>query len=261
MPGYGLKTCYVVDLSGSMDLPLDTSGVTVAEKPNSAKKSGPTTGEPEKGSQNSNDAKPPVVAPPDSTPFPGLEGLPLKRIKTRLDAAKEALKASIRALPQKGNSFQGAKFSIVVFGDEGKILGDPNKMVEATPTSVQAICAAIDRLSCGGHTNLHRGLELAFSIGESSVQKPGSMLPISGDDPDDVYVLSDGAANQDSYTFNKTGVLKFLYQDDENLANSVLRANLFTDAKLHLISIGRQDDSSLPYMSKATRCEFIQLGK
>ena len=251
--GYGQRICYVIDISGSMNQEIDISAAKDANKQNPAGKQGPVTTAPDTGGQNSADAPPPALLKPD--PNAWLKGLPLDRINTRLDAAKEALKASLRQLPKE------AKFSVVVFGDEGRILGSPNQMIEATPVKVQAMCLAVDRLVNGGQTNLHRGLELAFSFANEGSPRSNSSIPLSEESPDVIFVLSDGAATQDSYTMTKTSPRTYLFQNPENLSNSVVHGNLLLGAELNLVSFGKQANSSLETIARYNQCKVTQVGE
>lgn len=128
--------------------------------------------------------------------FRGLEGIPWDKVRTRLDAVREALKASLRALDPD------QRFAIVVFSDDARTLDSTSRLVSASRVNVELACSAVDRLHAAGGTNIHRGLELAFGLTtERSRDQPTGV-----DDerilrgPDTVILLTDGAPTHDNYS-------------------------------------------------------------
>ena len=249
--GTGLKFCYVIDMSGSMTDPIVLTSAAPSNPSSPPKRNGPISG---KDGDAAHDAKEPPA--PASTPTPGIEDLPLNKIKTRLDAAKEALKASLRKLPPE------ASFSIAVFGDDAKVIVDEKNMLTATPRNIEAAIAAIDKLAVMGRTNLHRGLELAFEIAGKGVKIPGSPpSPSLYDGPDVVFVLSDGVPNRDSYTARIGLGVPYLFEQHENLARSIQRMNLFYRSTLNFVTVGVSDAELFSYIAEKTGGTLLQYGK
>ena len=249
--GTGLNFCYVIDISGSMTEPIVLPRADSATPLTPPKKNGPITRDDGNPSKDVKDPSNPAL-----NPIPGIDELPPGKIKTRLDAAKAALIASLRKLPPD------ASFSIAVFGDEAKILVDEKYMLPATSQNIEAAIAAVDKLTVMGLTNLHRGLELAFDIGHKGIKKPGPTAPQSlFDGPDVVFVLSDGVPNRDSYTAKKSAGMTYLFESSDTLANSIKRWNLFANSALNFVTIGVSDASAFSYIAERTDGTLLEYGK
>ena len=246
--GTGLSFCFVIDMSSSMADPLSLDPETSSKPPT---KKGPVTGE---GEGNSKEIKDPSNPVPNVVP--GIKDPTRDKNKTRLDAAKEALIASLRQLPPD------ASFSIVVFGDEGKVLVDDKNMLAATPRNIEAAIAAVDKLAVMGRTNLHRGVELAFEIGSKGIKKLGpTTAPTLYDGPDAVFILSDGVPNRDSYTTMRGLGTPYLFEDSQNLTWSIKRMNLLRNSILNFIKIDDDNVKLFSFIAEQTGGTLVQIGK
>lgn len=245
--GSGLRVAFVVDLSDSMMIPLKPAEVEELKRPR--------TGEP--------------TPAPDQPKAPDqdLKDLPWDRIKNRFEAAREALKLSLRSLGPE------MSFAVVVFGTKAETLTGPS-LIKATPKNVQRAIDALDAIRPGraeanrehgtlkGHTNLHGGLRLAFRLVEGPqigahehVAAPGFQ---SGCDT--VFLLSDGDPSWDDFDQEDVRIEGMNAGDPEDrskkgpdvprlhyygpyaagrfLVRDLLRMNLLRRVEVHCVGIG-----------------------
>jgi hypothetical protein len=182
----GERYCYVVDMSDSMLLPIETD------------KKGPITGPREKKKKGA------ILDEND---------IPWHLIKTRWDLARENLRISLsRLTPDK-------EFCIVWFGTEAGTLDACKGMLKATRSNLDKVMAELDTIKARferldpneeipatgklrGDTNLHGGLRLAFALhGKGFADTHAYVDPQAlTEGCDTILLLSDGEPSIDDFT-------------------------------------------------------------
>jgi hypothetical protein len=182
----GERYCYVVDMSDSMLLPIETD------------KKGPITGPREKKKKGA------ILDEND---------IPWHLIKTRWDLARENLRISLsRLTPDK-------EFCVVWFGTEAGTLDSCKGMIKASRPNIDKVMAELDTIKARfdpkdpseeipatgklrGDTNLHGGLRLAFALhGKGFANEHAYVDPQAlTEGCDTVLLLSDGEPSVDDFT-------------------------------------------------------------
>jgi hypothetical protein len=251
IPARGRDVCYVIDVSGSMNMP--TTGAVRERARTPRRPRGPATGVP-------TPEREPVGEGDENDVWRGLEDLPWHRIGTRLDLVKEALKASLEGLQADQH------FAIVSFSNAARELSLTRRPLRATRDNVARACRAVDALSAGGGTNLHRGLELAFAFDDQGVEDDDAFV-----DPrhllrgfDTIFLLTDGSPNVDSYGSKgldpRSGANVF-YAATDNIVRSARRQNLFRHMEIHCIGMGSSPRSLLEDLAAVGGGEARFLGR
>ncbi|MGE0713342.1 MAG: hypothetical protein AB7N76_34075 [Planctomycetota bacterium] len=265
--GTGTRIAFVIDCSDSMLTPL-----TEVEKQDLKAGRRPVTGS----------AQQPQPKEPKEEEDP-LAKLPWDRIKTRFDAAREALALSLEELGEKMH------FAVITFGTESQALSP--SLLPASKANVQATIRSLRRIKVKvgdaerpngklqGYTNLHGALLDAFQL------TSGPSIPVHEHvDPrafqegvDTIFVLSDGAPSWDDFAAvdkndidmtsgdpesgakgGKLGVLNFYgpYTFPKHLARDVVRLNLLRRVELHCVGIGEANAALLEGLAKLGMGEF-----
>ncbi|MFM8387059.1 MAG: vWA domain-containing protein [Planctomycetia bacterium] len=252
LPAAGKRIVYVIDASDSMLAPIESAERQALERPVTGEGGRPAT--------------------PDD--------LPWDRIKTRFDAARESLKASLARLDKERS------FCVVLFGDEARLLKATPGLKPATPAAIKAAIKELDAIERAdtkptaefphgqlrGGTNLHGGLLLAFRTGSKGPVEEGEHLEprLLEEGCDTVFVLSDGVPSWDDFwgtdvpdpedTFGnpETGAegergLTTQYYGPygpdhavgDYLVQDLRRMNLLRNAEIHCVAVGEADDTLL----------------
>jgi hypothetical protein len=259
LPASGTRLVYVIDASDSMLAPLASTEKESLEKP---------------------------VTPRDSAPVApkGADDLPWDKIKTRFDAARECLKASLARLEKDRH------FCVVLFGDKAEMLEATPQLIPASPKAIKAAIRELDKLEpvstrktadyphgqLKGGTNLHGGLRKAFQL-----KAKGQVETLEHVDPklleegcDTIFLLSDGAPSWDDFEGSeppdpedtpgnpesktdgeRTPMMTFdgpygqFHIDGNYLVQDVRRMNLWRNVEIHCVSIGEADDVLLGYLA------------
>lgn len=261
----GRRLVYVIDASDSMLAPLE-------------------------GAERESLTRPVTPGPGAPRAAPAPDDLPWDRIRTRFDAARECLKASLARLDKERS------FCVVLFGDEAAPLAATPGLVPATAKAVRAAIAELDAVSPAstdrtaefphgqlrGGTNLHGGLRRAFQVrGRSSVPRDEHVdLRLLEEGCDTVFLLSDGVPSWDDFATadlpdpedesgnpesgaaaERTPTLIFdgpygqEHARGDYLAEDVRRMNLLRNAEIHCVAVGEADDDLL------TRLAALGLGR
>jgi hypothetical protein len=169
--------------------------------------------------------------------------------RTRLGAAVELLRTSLRALPRH------ARFTIVLFASKHAFLRATPGLVPATPANVAGAQRELDRLvraevtALGVGTNLHGGLLRGLDARVGSRQGAPDPLRDLLDGADTVFLLSDGCPSEDDWSdedprrrpsgqFDPHAALG-TYVDGAQLLQDVARINLLRRCEIHAVSLGR----------------------
>jgi len=251
----GDRICYVIDMSDSMLTPL-----TPAEKEKLPK--GPVTGV-ARPKESDNDAWERVF-----------EAVDWKKVKTRFDAARELLKASLLGLRE------GQSFAVLWFGDQAGALQSTPGMTKTTLAAVKSVFRELDAIKAGpakqgrplgtirGNTNLHGGLHRAFKLHGRGFVGPGEFVDPStwNDGCDTIFVLTDGEPTWDDWAaadkrdpednvgdpetgarLGDSDTLEFAgpYREAGALVDDVLRLNLFRKAEIHCVGLGEASMNTL----------------
>jgi Mg-chelatase subunit ChlD len=241
----GRNIVYVIDCSGSMDAAF-TWRPKAPEKPETPP--APFTG---KGADEAERRRREQQAARDAQDvFRSLSSLPWDKIKTRLEAVREALKASLRALKED------QRFAVVMFSGEARYMNATTRLIAATQANVESTCSDIDRFGPGGGTNIHRGLELAFGASRTQVEDPatGTGLDQILGGADTVVLLTDGSPTADSYDARGE-----LYAEDANIVLAARRWNLFVDAEINCVGLADAPASLLESLAQSGlgKCRFL----
>jgi hypothetical protein len=251
----GRRIAYVIDMSDSMLTPLTDKEVLALRKPVPTGKKGK----------------------PDA-PDPGVLDLPWTRIRTRFDAAREFLKASIRDLDAE------ASFCVIWFGSEAGFLTATPRLEPATRETVEQVCEELTAIVPGpsdesrpygrlrGHTNLHGGLHRAFKVTDRTVVRRDEYVDPATFEAgvDAVFVLSDGKPTWDDWPERDrieaddtpgdpetgtegSGTMATFYGPyalTKYIRDDVLRLNLFRKVEIHCVGIGDYNPHLLEWIRR-----------
>ncbi|MBL4848914.1 MAG: hypothetical protein JKY65_25610 [Planctomycetes bacterium] len=266
--GTGTRIAFLIDCSDSMLIPISE-----AEKEEI--KRGPrrevTGSDPNKGKPGGLDPTPP--AGKDDP----LAKLPWDRIKTRFDAAREALILSLESL---GSEMQ---YAVITFGTDAEVLGgqgliranDKNRRLTINALRRMRVAPPDEKRPHGrlkGYTNLHGALLDAYRITDG---RPIELYEHT--DPrgfsqgvDTIFVLSDGAPSWDDFNAVDVNDLGLTSGDPESghkgaksptlnfygpyilpnhLMRDLVRLNLFRRVEVHCIGIGEANAALLKGMA------------
>ncbi|MCA8951331.1 MAG: hypothetical protein KDE27_17620 [Planctomycetes bacterium] len=272
----GERFCYILDMSDSMCKPILPDA-----KPSTA----PTTGPRPKRKKGF---------------LPTEADLPWHLINTRWDLAREQMRISLLRLTDD------KYFSVVWFGTKAETLESCKGMIRATKGNVDKVIAELDSLDMTpadkltdadretapdgklkGSTNLHAGLQLAFSLSKKGPvdieDTPYVDDKVLTEGCDTIFLLSDGAPSWDTFTLrditydgNKgvksteyagearsTTHLNYVgpYGRDEWLVEDVKRMNAFRRIQLHCIGLGEANMRLLEQLAKMGNGECLAMGR
>jgi len=268
--GTGTRIAFVIDCSDSMLTPLSE-----AEKEDL--KRGPkreVTGSDKSAKQ--------AEAKEEEREDP-LAALPWDTIKTRFDAAREALILSLESL---GSNMD---YVVITFGTDAEVLGQG--LVTATDSNRRKTVAALRRMRTlpgdakrphgrlKGYTNLHGALLDAYQVTDQSPMETYEHVDPRGfvQGVDTIFVLSDGAPSWDDFDCvdvndldmnsgdpesghqgNKAPTLNFYgpYIFPRHLLRDLVRLNMFRRVEVNCIGIGEANASLLEAMAKIGGGEF-----
>jgi hypothetical protein len=275
--GTGTRIAFVIDCSDSMLKPLSP-----AEKEEIKRgPRRPVTGSDPKQPPKKEKKEPKEEESP-------LDRLPWDKIKTRFDAAREALVLSLESLGPK------MSYAVITFGTEAEVLGGGG-LVEASQENRERSIRSLRRMRVKigdakrphgrlkGYTNLHGALLDAFQLTDGRAIETFEHTDERGfsEGIDTIFVLSDGAPSWDDFHAvdkndqdmtsgdpesghkgAKVGVLNFYgpYVFPKHLVRDLLRMNLFRRVEVHCIGIGEANDGLLRSMAKIGMGEFRSLG-
>ncbi len=257
----GTRVAYVIDGSGSMSAPLSAN-----EMEDLRKRSGADAGKGGKAVDPAADAA----------------AIDWHRVRTRFDAAREFLKASLRRQlfsaqkehdrPKPKGAVTGdpagtpptiappspRTFTIVMFSRAARSLRSTPGMMPVTKANVDAAIAELDAAGPEGSTNIFGGMRRAFSTGEKGV---GPMDAYADFDAihagcDVLFLLSDGAATADDWT---TG--QGVYLESDNIVEDLRRWNLLRRAEIHCVGVGEAPTDLLALIARVGGGRVVVLGK
>jgi Mg-chelatase subunit ChlD len=243
----GRDIVYVIDSSGSMSAPFTWRPTAPQTLSAPASPAAPFTG---KGADDAERRRREQQARSEQDVFRSLNSLPWDKIHTRLEAVREALKASLRALQED------QRFAVIMFSGEARYLNATTKLTQATHANVEAACADVDAFGPGGATNIHRALELAFGASRAKVEDPatgvGAEQILAG--ADTIVLLTDGDPTTDSYDLREE-----LYASNENILAAARRWNLFLDCEINCVGLADAPESLLASLARqgAGKCRFL----
>ena len=247
----GRDIVYVIDCSGSMKAPFTWRPTEPPTTPGPDAPKGPVTG---KGRADAEKRRREAEARREQDIFKSLKALPWDKIRTRLDAVREALKASLRALQDD------QRFAVVVFSDGARYMSSATHLVPATRSHVEDVCADVDRLEADGATNVHRALELGFGASRTRIEDPatGTGLDQNLQGADTLVLLTDGSPTTDSYDGSQ---FSSLYTATGNLLNAAERWNLFPDGEIDCVGIADAPTDLLDALARRGNGRSNYLGR
>jgi hypothetical protein len=270
----GERYCYVVDMSDSMLLPIETD------------KKGPITGPREKKKKGA------ILDEND---------IPWHLIKTRWDLARENLRISLsRLTPDK-------EFCVVWFGTGAGTLEACKGMIKASRGNIDKVMAELDGIKARtetnqpneempptgklrGDTNLHGGLRLAFALhGKGFANEQAYVDPQAlTEGCDTILLLSDGEPSCDDFTqedknygegktvrsfergepapsqprTNYAGPFVFKgVPQCPAILNDVRRMNAFRRIRIHCVGLGEANLTLLQELAAIGTGESFSVGK
>jgi Mg-chelatase subunit ChlD len=242
----GRDIVFVIDCSGSMSAPF-TWRPTAPQTPSAPAAPAPFTG---KGADDAERRRRDQQARNEQDVFRSLNSLPWDKIHTRLEAVREALKASIRALQED------QRFAVILFSGEARYLNSTTKLTPATHFNIESACGDVDGFGPGGATNVHRALELAFGASRTKVEDPatgtGAEQIVAG--ADTIVLLTDGDPTTDSYD-----VREELYAENANILLAARRWNLFLDCEIDCVGLADAPEALLRTLARQGegKCRFL----
>jgi len=244
VPLTGRDLVFVIDTSGSM-----SEAFTWRPQAPATPSAGPLAG---RSADDAEKKRMDDVLRREQDVFKSLNALPWEKIKTRLDAVREALKATLRGLGED------QRFAVVLFAGEARFLNSTRTIVPATRANVEAACEDLDRFGPGGGTNIHRALELAFGASREKNEDPatGTNVDLILRGADTVVLLTDGSPTGDSYD-----VKGELYAKESNILLAVRRWNLFFDAEVDCVGLADAPEDLLRMLATQGGGQARFLGK
>jgi hypothetical protein len=200
VPATGKRIVYLIDCSDSMLAPMSVTEITELKKPR-------PRGEVTPG----DDAGKPTLPPPPEPEEPAPDEKPVddpladavvdwKKVKTRFDAAREMLKASVKNLPPD------ASFAVVLFGSKAELSKTTPGMTPASAGAAAKLAGELNAMRPGrptalrkfgtlmGDTNVHGAFRKAFKLKETGLSGPNEHVRADAflQGCDTIFLLSDG---------------------------------------------------------------------
>ena len=273
--GTGTRIAFVIDCSDSMLTPLSEAEKEDLKRGPKREVTGSDRSQdkdaPKKGGEEEPEREDPLSA------------LPWDTIKTRFDAAREALILSLESLGPNMD------YVVITFGTDAEVLGQG--LATATDSNRRKTVAALRRMRTlpgdakrphgrlQGYTNLHGALLDAYQVTDQ-----GPMVTNEHVDPrgfvqgvDTIFVLSDGAPSWDDFDCVDVNDLDMTSGDPESghqgkkvptlnfygpyifprhLLRDLVRLNMFRRVEVNCIGIGEANASLLEGMAKIGGGEF-----
>ena len=257
VPAIGERIVFVIDLSDSMMAPLN-------EREREELR-GPTSG-----------GQGPGAGPND--------GLPWDQIRNRFDLAREALKQSLRGLPDS------LFFAVVMFGTDVETLRTTPALIQARPAAIRSVISELDAIRPGppgqgrphgtlkGNTNMHGAIMRAFQLTNRAPIQGQEHINSSGFEhgADTIFLLSDGSPSTDDFvaedardpedmagdpemgTLGDQSATRLIYygpyvtpgHEIHHLLADIARMNLHRKVEIHCIGIGEADQGLLNAISQ-----------
>ena len=198
VPASGKRIVYLIDCSDSMLAPISVKEITDLKKPPPPGRvltPGDEAGKPK--------APPSKEPPPDEKPAEDpLAGAVVdwKKVKTRFDAARELLKASVKGLAPD------ASFAVVFFGSKAELAKSTPGMTNASVAAAGRLAGELNAMKPGpatalrkfgtlmGDTNVHGAFRKGFKLKETGLSGPNEHVHAETffEGCDTIFLLSDG---------------------------------------------------------------------
>jgi hypothetical protein len=259
VPATGKRIVYLIDLSDSMMAPISVEELTQLRKPRGDTTPGDDAGTPP--------PPPPATEEPAKDPLADA-AVDWKKVKTRFDAARELLKASLAGLAPD------ASFAVVFFGTKAELAKTTPGMTPAAPAAVRRTAAELDAIKPGrphhpvrphgtllGHTNVHGAFRIAYKLKESGVAGPYEYVRSDTffQGCDTIFLLSDGDPSYSDWAMSDrsdpgdhagdpeskarkmdapTLVFHGPYSHEPWILDDLRRMNLLRRVEIHAVGIG-----------------------
>lgn len=278
--GTGTRVAFVIDCSDSMLTPLSETEKEELKRAPRRQVTGSDRSSKEKSPEPAEKETPQAEKEQEDP----LAKLPWDRIKTRFDAAREALILSLESLGPD------MEYVVITFGTDAEVLGGRG-LALATDANRRLTVAALRRMRTlpgdakrphgrlRGYTNLHGALLDAYQVtGERPLVEDEHVAPQAfSHGVDTIFVLSDGAPSWDDFDCvdvndldlnsgdpesghqgKKAPTLNFYgpYVFPRHLLRDLVRLNMFRRVELHCVGIGEANASLLEAVAKIGGGEF-----
>lgn len=274
--GTGTRIAFVIDCSDSMLTPLSEAEKEDLKRGPKRQVTGTDRSEKESEGAAAKEKEEPEQEDP-------LAKLPWDTIKTRFDAAREALILSLESLGKNMD------YVVITFGTDAEVLG--RGLVNATDSNKRKTVAALRRMRTlpgdakrphgrlKGYTNLHGALLDAYQVTEDRPMETAEHVDPRGfvQGVDTIFVLSDGAPSWDDFDCVDVNDLEMTSGDPESghqgkkvptlnfygpyifprhLLRDLVRMNMFRRVEVNCIGIGEANAALLEAMAKIGDGEF-----
>jgi hypothetical protein len=273
--GTGTRIAFVIDCSDSMLTPLSEAEKEDLKRGPKRQVTGSDPGRDEKKKSGDKGEEGEQEDP--------LSELPWDTIKTRFDAAREALILSLESLGPNMD------YVVITFGTDAEVLGQG--LVTANVSNKRKTVAALRRMRTlpgdakrphgrlKGYTNLHGALLDAYQVTDDRPVESNEHVDARGfvQGVDTIFVLSDGAPSWDDFDCVDVNDLDMTSGDPESghqgkkaptlnfygpyifprhLLRDLVRLNMFRRVEINCIGIGEANASLLEGMAKIGMGEF-----
>jgi uncharacterized protein YegL len=162
---------------------------------------------------------------PNETAVPGAAG------PTRLAIAKKELKRAIERLPVT------AKFNVVFFSSEARVLIKRGALADAEPSIVKQALRDVEVLVADGGTSAYAALEKAWELARESWKEPKKEFGA-----DTVFFLTDGQPTD---------------AKPDDILRAVARWQVDLPMKVHCIDIGANGEAFLRPLAEDNRGRYV----
>jgi hypothetical protein len=254
----GKRVVFVIDISGSMQHPVNLPP-EVRNPPKPAEQpKGPTTGSGGRGGRDAGKEEPAPPPPPDYS-----------RVRTRLDLAKVEL---IHTLEQLDESYW---FNIVIYDTEHFYIdGGQRQFLQATSQNRNRMIGRVRSLEWRNLTNIHGALVRAYctnsrrSLDPSKLDRsnnPAWHADCLATGATTIFFLTDGSPtiSDDSTNIGEVGraggppIGNGRMVQPNNIVADVARLNTFRKVVIHTVGIGRHNRGLMQAIARVTGGDYI----
>lgn len=254
----GKRVMFVIDISGSMQHPVELPKDMKNPPPPPKEEKGPTTGGGKvgKGKEAEEEEKKPEIPPPDYS-----------KVKSKLDLAKVELIHTLKYLPE--DYF----FNIVIYHTPHDWIDNGTKaFVKATKANKDKFIKKVEALNWAALTNIHGALTRGFCGHMKGALDPMKLTDAANPawDPEclksgatTIFFLTDGFPTISDDTTNNGEVGRTTptgngrYVDMNNIILDVKRMNVFRKVVINTIGIGPHPQQLLQALAEMSGGEYV----
>ncbi|MHC4839800.1 MAG: vWA domain-containing protein [Planctomycetota bacterium] len=264
----GKRVVFVIDISGSMQHPVNLPPEMRKRKPvkKKKKKKREVTGETKKekeAREKAEEEEENKIDPPDYS-----------KVKSKLDLAKVELIHTLKHLPEDYT------FNVVIYHTvHSMLINSQKQLVKATKANKGKFVKAVEKLNWASLTNIHGALTRGFCVNEKKTLEPFGKKATSDPswDPNclnfgatTMFFLTDGSPTISDDTTNKgevgrpnaagqvaTPVGNGRMCNPNNIVMDVKRLNVFRKVVINTIGIGPHNSGLMSALAEMTGGEYV----